>query len=685
LIRNRLWLCPALIVVALACASASAAAAPGEQGCDPLDPAVCLQPWPNDFFTVADASTDTGRRLDLNPLATPRNIAGNPIRPDEWNRSDGFSPGQKIVTKVPDLDTPAAFQRTGAVPITDVERTYEPDQPIVVLNADTGRRHLIWAEMDANPADPADVNLIIRPAVNLDEGGHYIVALRNLKKANGKAIKAQHPFRVYRDRLKSTDAAVEARRPHMEQVFAILQRAGIARKSLYLTWDFTVASERNLSERALSIRDDAFAALGDTDLTDMQVQGSAPQFTVTQTTNYTPAQDDKIARKVDGSFVVPCYLNAAGCPPGARFSYLPGSSVPQRIPGNTMVANFTCLIPRVAVDGPAVLPARPSLYGHGLLGSASEITAGNIKSMANEHNFVFCATDWSGMSTQDVPNIGTILGDLSNFSSLPDRAQQGFVNFMYLGRLMIHPAGFNTNAAFQFTKDGQPHAVIDPARLFYDGNSQGGIMGGSLAALAPDFNRAVLGVPAMNYSILLRRSVDFDQYAVVLYENYPNELERPLILSLIQNLWDRGEANGYAHHMTGNPYPNTPAHEVLLHEAFGDHQVANVATEVEARTIGAALRTPALDPGRHSDVNPYYGIPPIASFPYDGSALVVWDSGSPTPPPNNTPPRAGADPHSHPRSTAIARAMKSEFLKVDGAVVDTCGIGACYANGYTGP
>ena len=38
-------------------------------------------------------------------------------------------------------------------------------------------------------------------------------------------------------------------------------------------------------------------------------------------------------------------------------------------------------------------------------------------------------------------------------------------------------------------------------------------MGGSLTALAPDFNRAVLGVPGMNYSTLLRRSVDFDQYA----------------------------------------------------------------------------------------------------------------------------------------------------------------------------
>ena len=32
---------------------------------------------------------------------------------------------------------------------------------------------------------------------------------------------------------------------------------------LFLAWDFTVASERNLSERMLSIRDQSLAALGD--------------------------------------------------------------------------------------------------------------------------------------------------------------------------------------------------------------------------------------------------------------------------------------------------------------------------------------------------------------------------------------------------------------------------------------
>ncbi len=672
------------ITIAALALPSQALAAPAEVGCDPLDGAVCLQPWPNDYFTVADPSADTGRRLNLNPLAMPRNVAGNPIRPDEWNRNDGFSPGQKIVTKVPGLDNPTAFANTGAVPITDMAQSFRENQPVVVVNADTRQRHLIWAELDANPANPGDVNLIIRPGVNFQEGARYVVALRKLRDAQGTIIQPQEAFRTYRDEIPSSDPEVEARRPHMESLFTTLDRAGIARDDLFLAWDFTVASTRNISERALSIRDDAFAQLGDTQLRDLQVAGTAPQFSVNSVTDYAAAEDSRIARKVEGTVVVPCYLNAPGCPPGSRFAYAPGSSVPLRTPGNVQAANFVCLIPRVAVDGPSVIPARASLYGHGLLGSASEITAGNIKAMAQEHNFVFCATDWSGMSTQDLPNIAAILGDLSNFSSLPDRAQQGFVNFMYLGRLMIHPQGFSSNPAFQYTKSAGTQPVLDTRRLFYDGNSQGGIMGGSLTALAPDFNRAVLGVPGMNYSTLLRRSVDFDEYAQVLYANYPNELERPLILSLIQTLWDRGEANGYAHHMTRAPYANTPFHTVLLHSAFGDHQVANVSAEVMARTIKAQVRMPALDPGRHSDLNPFYRVGKFSTYPYSGSSLVVWDSGSPTPPTTNTPPRAGADPHSHPRSTTAARLQKAEFLKLGGRVQNVCGAGPCYANGYNG-
>src|SRR4051812_27187706 len=150
--------------------------ASAQASCDPIDPAACLYPWPNDHFTVADGSTDTGRRLTLGLTETPRNRLGKPIDPTEFNRNDGFSPGSLIVTKGPGLDNPAAFSRTGAVPIDDMGRSFDPDQPVVVIDARTGKRQLIWSELDSNPAGPGDVTLLIHPGKNLAEGRRYIVA-----------------------------------------------------------------------------------------------------------------------------------------------------------------------------------------------------------------------------------------------------------------------------------------------------------------------------------------------------------------------------------------------------------------------------------------------------------------------------------------------------------------------------
>ena len=681
--------------------------------CDFLDPAVCLQPWPNDYFTRPDGDTATGRRLALDLRAMPRNVEGKPIDPTPYNRADGFSPGSPIETKVPGLDTPQAFANTGAVPITDMARYADRDQPIVVIDTTTLRRWPVWSELDANASDPKDVNLIIRPAVNFAEGHRYVVALRNLEDAAGSTIEAQAGFRVYRDRTPTDDPAIEQRRAHMEDLFRTLRRAGIARKDLYLAWDFTVGSERSIAGRELWMRDDAFGKLGDTNLADLQVAGRAPDFTVDKVTDYTPDQDARIARRVEGRVTVPCYLNLPGCPPGSTFLFAPGSDTPTTVPGNTTEARYVCDIPRSTVDG---APSRPSLYGHGLFGSRFEIGQSQLKAFGNDYDITFCATDWIGMACADIPNgvdvppsgvpspadltgllndaVGAVQGghapytpncdipvtatallDLSNFPTLTDRMQQAFLNFMYLGRAMIHPDGFDSNPAFQVGADH--HGVFQTGRLYYDGNSQGGIAGGGLIALEPDLDRGVLGVPAMNYSTLLTRSSDFGQFSQILYPNYPNQLERPLIFSLIQLLWDRAEADGYARHMTTDPLPNTPAHHVLMHLAFGDHQVANVAAETEARTIGALARTPYVNPGRSPYVTDTpWGLPAIPGFPFDGSGIVMWDSGSPPAPTTNTPPTAGHDPHEDPRNSPLAREQKSAFLEPGGDVIDVCPPGA---------
>jgi hypothetical protein len=363
--------------------------------------------------------------------------------------------------------------------------------------------------------------------------------------------------------------------------------------------------------------------------------------------------------------------------PGSRFTTDPATGLPAVDPLQpTVDVPFQCEIARTSLQH----PSHPLLYGHGLLGSRDEV-GGSSTVRLRERGFSPCAVDWWGLSFLDLPNVALTLVDLSGFPSVADRSQQGFVNFLFLGRALRHPQGLTSAAAFRGPK-GRP--LVDPSDLAYDGNSQGAIMGGALTALSPDLQRGVLGVPGMGYSTLLNRSVDWEgKYGAIYEATYQDAIDQQLGYALLQMLWDRAETSGYAQHLTTDPLPGTPPHEVFLQVAFGDHQVANVAAEVEARTIGAHAIEPYLDAGRspYSTSTPW-GIPAIASFPFAGSAIVHWDSGSPTPPTTNLPPRTGNDPHGHPRSTPIARAMKSAFLQVGGQVVNTCAAGPCYANGY---
>jgi hypothetical protein len=705
--------------------------------CDFLDPAVCLQPFPNDYFTKDDPSSATGKRLNLNEQSMPANTDGVHIDPTDMNRADGFSPGNLITIKIPGLDTPAAFDNTGFVSEDDLHSYDDPNQPVVVVNAETGERQPIWAELDSNPTsvDPGDdgpgginanpgntgpVNLIIRPARNFDFGERYIVALRNLRNADDQPIEAPIGFRVYRDDDITDQPEVEGRRPHMESIIDTLtSKAGVDRKSLYMAWDFTVASKGSVTGRATTIRDDAFARLGDTDLANRTIEGDSPDWTITRVLDQgdpiPPGErglPPQIARRVEGTINVPCYLDEDGCPSGAEFAHDSSGDVTWNSNYDRDVV-FRCEIPDsvLAGDGP-VAPASVGIYGHGLLGTQAQLTG--QAAIAQQENTIWCAMDFEGFAEQDLGTVIAALTDMSNFKKLADRMQQGYVNFMYLGRALIHPDGLATDAAFAMDNGDGSEPVIDTSagadtRLQYMGVSQGAIMGGALTALEPDADRGVLNVTGMNYSTLLRRSVDSDEYfkipGIGLYAHYPDELERPLLLSLVQLLWDRGEANGYAHNMTTDPLENTPPHEVLLQAALGDHQVANVSAEVEARTAGASVYTPALKPGRHWDPDPFLGIPQVdmtapANVPYEGGSMLVYYDGGPvsfagtrgqgtaTAPSANVPPRTewgyGGDPHGYPRASADGLLQEGSFLRGDGIPQCLDASRLCFSNGYTG-
>ncbi len=624
------------------------------QGCDPLDIRSCLLPFPSNAYTVADPVTDTGLRVNMPRDSATPNATGVPIALTEWNRNDGFSPNSSLLSYVPGLD-----DNTTQLPRwTDLDESLAGNATVVIIDTGTGERVPLFAELDAKAAADTDRALVIHPAVPLAEGHHFVVALRGMSDSAGNPIEPGVVFRAYRDRL--ANDALDDRRPVMEATFATLEAAGIARDELFLAWDFTVASQRSLSERMLSIRDQALATLGD----------AAPPLRIL---SVNPETADNIALQITGTYAVANFLTNDGGP-GNAF-YYGDSTAPDALPvqNGTVEVGFVCNVSNATVAGRE--PAHLVQYGHGLLGSDREIDAGNVRNFANEHNVVFCATKWAGMSEDDIGNAAATLGDITNFDTVADRLQQGVLNQIFLGRLMTREGGLASLPEL-IRADGS--SMIDTAHLDYDGNSQGGIMGIILAAVSPDIERAVFGVPGINYSLLLPRSVDFTTYEAIFKPAYPNDLDRMIDINLLQMLWDRGEGGGYVQHVTADPYPGTPVKTILLDVAFGDWQVSELAALIAARAMGATIHRPVTAAGRGDVTALGWGLA-STEYPSGDSGIVIWDSGSDPIPFAALPPATGRDPHEDPRADIDVRTQKAAFL-FDDTLIDVCAGKPCTAD-----
>jgi hypothetical protein len=395
--------------------------------------------------------------------------------------------------------------------------------------------------------------------------------------------------------------AIAERRPAMEDTFARLVGSGVPRDDLALAWDFTTASTQALTGWMVSIRDQAFA-LG------------TPPFSVTSANDGggTGFNAD-IWVRLEGTFQAPLFTTFDGA--GSRLNLVGG------MPAQNGFADvpFVVDIPRSAVaaanPGSTPAPARATLWGHGLLGDRFQL--GALSQLANLHNFVVAAVDMQGMSNDDIfPSVLPAIGDASLFHTIPERLHQGFLNHLLLGRLLADPVnGLDSDPHFQVGASGAP--VVDTTQVFYSGGSQGGIFGAAIMGIAEDFKRGFLAVPAANYSTLLQRSVDFLPFLGLQQNSYPDVLDRAVIYPLIQQLWDRGEPQGYLPHILPGDLSSPPVpHEILIHMATNDCEVSNVATEIMVRSLGIAQLRPV-----HRS---FFEIPEQDAA-FDGSAFVEID------------------------------------------------------------
>lgn len=610
-------------------------------GCDPLAPSYCGFPYPNDYWTVADASTETGRRLALPEVTMPANQTGKRSNPDAFNEMDGFSPGIAAMTHIPEATA------MGLATPNSIQESLSADSPTAIINATTGERLAHWVDLDEyvvqaklrvdamqdRPPFTIDRDieelrqeqaLMLRPAIRPEDATRYIVAIRNVRDSEGALVAPSPGFEALRDDEPSGNEIIESRRTHFEEIFATLEGAGIARDDLQIAWDFTTSSRANNTRAMVHIRDDAFA--------------NSPNGVPYTIALKNEQIGEGIACRLEITFDMPLYMTQGET--GGLLN-LGDDGLPQQ--NGTFEYAAAMIVPVSAQTASAALVE----FGHGQLGAKEQVLG--FQEIAAQANFAAFGLDWKGFSTDDVLTIlGAVGGgDLSTFRAIPERMHQGFLNFLMAMRTLSVEAdggpGTRLNQALANDCGG---ATIDGSKRYYFGGSQGGILGASIMALTTDIEHGVIAVPGQSYNLLLNRSVNFDEFAPQFYGNYDwNALDVQMNLALIQGLWDRAEPTGYSKYIRTNLLPGTPAHEVLIQVSKADHQVTNLGAHIMARTIGGVVNLAPL-------IRPVWGID-VVSGEHIGSAMIEVDFGNPDPPITNIPPWGDTMQDPHGRATEL--------------------------------
>ena len=605
--------------------------------CDPLDNGLCALPFPSSFYQTQNIETPTGILLDFRPGSLPINADGVQTEPELWNEKDGFSTLTPIMTYVPNLSAQGLLRHD------EIHRYMDDDVRTVIIDVDTQERVPHWAELDMSHDQEDRRVLRLYPAKPMEWGHHYIVGIRNLQDEDGNRIEPNESFLALRNHTPTGEYDIDGRSALYEHsIFPTLENTGFARDELYLAWDFQIASREHTLRQVLHMRSDALP----------RIDGGGP-YSINEVERFTVEENEHVAKRIYGTMTVPNYTEDIG--PDVLLTR-DEDGLPYY--NGTRDIEFTIIVPHILIEEQR--PGSIIQYGHGLMGSQSEVRGGYLGEIANRYGYVLLAVDWTGMSAVDLSSIIFMLIDGgSRFGIIPERCQQGFIEQMAALETLQHNLAADPELLIE-TDNGESISIVSTEEAYYYGNSQGGILGNAYFALSPHFTRGVFGVSGAPYSVLLPRSVDFDQYFMIFKTMYPDFMDISLWIGLMQTLWDPSEPTAYLDALSINPLPNTPVKNIILQIAQGDAQVTPLGAHIQARGIGAKLLQPSF-----RDI---WGLDTMESGE-TGSALVEWNYNLDVP--FESIPPEGDDPHSRPRKDQAAQEQMHHFFQT-GEIINFC-------------
>jgi hypothetical protein len=603
------------------------------EGCNPLAAeADCLVPFPSDFFRA-----DGGLAI---PEPARVTFDGAPVDLWKLHPPTGFSPHTPLLALFPGGIDDSTLPRFDDDPTVSTSAS----SPTIVVDAETGDLIPHFAEVDPRALEDARRGLLIRPIVRLVGERRYVVGIKDLAGKDGQAVPIPTGFGAIRDDAAGDDPVLGPLATRFDaEVFPVLE-AVAPRGDWILAWDFTTAPEDEPRDDLLAIREGTLAHLAD--------EGGAPAFSIDTVDE---PSSGPVGRRIDGTMTVPLFLEAPE--PGNRI-HRGGGGAPEA--NGVAEVPFTAWIPRSVLERePDADPARLLQYGHGFFGSRQEVEGYPIE-LADEEGFVVVAVDWWGMSGEDQTEVVVGINERPEEAlRFTDRVHQAMANQLALAALAKGPLA----EATELEVGDAP--AYDPSALYFHGNSMGHILGGTYVALAPEIERAALGVGGANFSLMLYRARPFVVFLSLLQAHIEDPLDQQKFGIFAQSSFDRIDPGTYADFVLsgGGLSGNPSARHVLLHAGIDDAAVTTLATMYHARALGVPLLEPSP-----------LGVPGLDTAGYPASdGFVIFDFGLDLGLMERaSPPGEDNIVHDAVRNNPVAKEQVSGFLREGGTIEQTC-------------
>lgn len=550
---------------------------------DPL--ATQLVPFPSDRYTVADASTRTGRRVVISSETTGDiSIGGFPLVQQRLAEMDGFSTaGGFAVSFDRPIDASSFAGSQGALTLDQVDPTLftGADTQLVLIDVDPesperGKvfgllpRYYGQAKDDYYPID--EFTIVARPDQPLEPARRYLfAATTRIVDADGLAIGPSEETKA----LLSGQARDEYEEAVLDGLDVLEDTLGIGRSEIAVVSVFTTASMRDemvaLAERARA--SDPPAVVEPWEVEQTSRGDDRVRFRATFET------DEYRRKNGDGTWE----LGADGAP-------ISQEVVP--IEAFLVFSDSTQSGPRPVV-----------IYQHGLGGDKdgcwgtaerlAELGVAVIAIDSPEHGSRGGA---EGVLQSALAFFGIDDSDGSfDIARARDNFRQMASDQLELVRLV------GSLETLDLLPVGAPDGVpdLDVSQLLYIGHSFGSVQGPTIFAMAPEIRHAVWNVGGDNLMMLLADSGVFS--LMVNSMKPPGTADGTLarFLSATQAIVDPGDPVNYGRLALHEAFPGTELTEgrsLLLQEVVGDNIVPNTSSDAIARAVGMSVMNPVLPP-----------------------------------------------------------------------------------------